>query len=747
MMRQLYLKIFTNNSLPLSDVNLAVDHLHQQVELFDNVDCTGNKREIKNDILLSLTFMQNILEQQKSSDSSLKAERVLGNNENFQILFDMLDMKDQLVSYCACQLIKILNRQKYCQQAARDALAMQWSHLVSIICDASSSAVGIVHRIDIFRDLFSQKVKEVSTEYTEQSDTKRFISNLLLEELEKFIFLIFNESSNLRLSPLFPNVIFSMSCLWIKLIKQEINKSHKTRECLLNERILNLSNVLLLKLENGCIPQMCLRKCLDVLLDCLPYSQFLSIEKVHPSIYGLLAWRNFCAFKNDENFNLEMLPEREESDDYSKTPSLNHVHWVRDCIRRKSRNKGFGGYINENHCSRKNDEQENPNDSFDLKIKDPDSLETMILETSSSESGSPGFEMHETGSVETRSSKTISLVMKSYHTDFSIQDVTFEVKEFDLTVSRKLVLLLLKSLSIEAHRSYLSLEDGKILHWLESLENFIHSLHLVSNDRFFELQIVELFNEQDDDLIEALLCILDINVCHEQSQQSQHLKSNVAHDETMRQKNLPFWMFLQLLERGGWDHTFLLDLLTSPETCFLLYFTRFLKYMIRNWSEWVNACQSSEALKASNKSINKYNSIKPSALRKVENIIIKKSANFVHDDCDDRINCMEQKTDVVYDGSTGLNLDMHQQTLQKLIDYSDSESDTNDADDNSITSLKLVDSRTAENHDMMITTSETYEFLDKAMTCLIQLRFSIERLIERKVFPYSISPVLRLLKS
>ena len=45
--------------------------------------------------------------------------------------------------------------------------------------------------------------------------------------------------------------------------------------------------------------------------------------------------------------------------------------------------------------------------------------------------------------------------------------------------------------------------------------------------------------------------------------------------------------FRQFVAGTGYDHSVLVDLLTSPETCFLSYFTRYLKYSLTTWEDFV----------------------------------------------------------------------------------------------------------------------------------------------------------------
>ena len=58
----------------------------------------------------------------------------------------------------------------------------------------------------------------------------------------------------------------------------------------------------------------------------------------------------------------------------------------------------------------------------------------------------------------------------------------------------------------------------------------------------------------------------------------------------------PHHHFIRFLEKISWDHTVLLDLLMSPETCFLLYLLRQLKHMNGNPGLWRNACLSYQGI-------------------------------------------------------------------------------------------------------------------------------------------------------
>ncbi|ELU08280.1 hypothetical protein CAPTEDRAFT_220099 [Capitella teleta] len=96
-----------------------------------------------------------------------------------------------------------------------------------------------------------------------------------------------------------------------------------------------------------------------------------------------------------------------------------------------------------------------------------------------------------------------------------------------------------------------------------------------------DFDLLELFREQDNQLIEAMLCCLLI--CERLL-----IKSPAAHSPFN-----PHTIFLSFLEHHAmWDHHLLLDLLTSPETSFLLLLTKFLKLAVDQWRDFCSACGS-----------------------------------------------------------------------------------------------------------------------------------------------------------
>jgi hypothetical protein len=93
--------------------------------------------------------------------------------------------------------------------------------------------------------------------------------------------------------------------------------------------------------------------------------------------------------------------------------------------------------------------------------------------------------------------------------------------------------------------------------------------------------MVKLFSDQDDVLVEGMLCALDSFTSF-----IGRIEITTEFYETLN----PVKTFIAFSSTVSEDKDILLDLLMSNETCFLLYFLRFLKYVWKNWSLFVTTC-------------------------------------------------------------------------------------------------------------------------------------------------------------
>ena len=263
----------------------------------------------------------------------------------------------------------------------------------------------------------------------------------------------------------------------------------------------------------------------------------------------------------------------------------------------------------------------------------------------------------------------------------------------------------------------------------------------------------------------------------------------------------PHYLFVRLLEIICWDHMVLLDFVSSPETCALIYFTRYLQCVLSDWSKFDAVCQNlAYSLHPSSSSHSKcvYDSPNRVSSRKrtfsadsgssdacwssaVDNK--KKRAVWLSTNdtsclcvaCDEKphsfehccvrsaVSCMSMST---HHNEIVLPNEFHSHSL---VDYSSSSnagspenngfslsssgspkkdefssSNASNSEENDISNdLDCSESGIIKSCTSNADTGESV--LDKTMSFLIRFRLAIERLIEKKLFPYNIRPLLKLL--
>lgn len=173
----------------------------------------------------------------------------------------------------------------------------------------------------------------------------------------------------------------------------------------------------------------------------------------------------------------------------------------------------------------------------------------------------------------------------------------------DKTLLQKMVLLVLKSVAVtvkeirsdssdssidssdyEAFQDMVLIERS-IRDVLKKLENFMKNTLEFHPESHFSKILIHLFEDQDDYLIEAMVCTLDVTV-------GISFRNNAFPElVTMLSPVLTFLEFLRTISNSA---DLLLDLLVSNETCFLLYLLRFLKYVRFNWSLFTASCRNSD---------------------------------------------------------------------------------------------------------------------------------------------------------
>lgn len=169
----------------------------------------------------------------------------------------------------------------------------------------------------------------------------------------------------------------------------------------------------------------------------------------------------------------------------------------------------------------------------------------------------------------------------------------------DLPLLQKVVLIVLKSVAVCVKETRSDSSDSSLAsdaedldadmaviersmrEVLKQLDQCVKSLRDFHPGMPLSQWIVQLFHDQDDCLIESMVCCLDV---------ANGLFYRGPPENELRNMLSPTLTFMQFTSAISYDYDVLLDFLVSNETCFLLYLYRFLKYIKRCWSEFVTGC-------------------------------------------------------------------------------------------------------------------------------------------------------------
>lgn len=171
--------------------------------------------------------------------------------------------------------------------------------------------------------------------------------------------------------------------------------------------------------------------------------------------------------------------------------------------------------------------------------------------------------------------------------------------EGDRPLLQKMVLLVLKSVAVTVRQTRSDSSDSSlgseaedldadmaviersIREVLRQLDQCVKTLMPFHPEMPLSQWVVQMFHDQDDFLIEGMVCCLDVAV---------GLFYRGPPQNDLGQMLSPTLTFVQFIRGVSYDTELLLDLLISNETCFLLYLLRFLKYIRRNWFEFMRCC-------------------------------------------------------------------------------------------------------------------------------------------------------------
>jgi len=120
------------------------------------------------------------------------------------------------------------------------------------------------------------------------------------------------------------------------------------------------------------------------------------------------------------------------------------------------------------------------------------------------------------------------------------------------------------------------------------LDAWIKEILPILPQQSLQESLLHLLQEQDDVLIEGLLCLLDTHI-------ALYIPGKKEAEPGLLDTN-PTRGFLTLIDLVSRDSSVLLDFLVSNETCFLLYLLRYLKFVVKDWTGFVVSCKNNYSL-------------------------------------------------------------------------------------------------------------------------------------------------------
>uniref|UniRef100_A0A182MMH3 Protein Lines N-terminal domain-containing protein n=1 Tax=Anopheles culicifacies TaxID=139723 RepID=A0A182MMH3_9DIPT len=266
---------------------------------------------------------------------------------------------------------------------------------------------------------------------------------------------------------------------------------------------------------------------------------------------------------------------------------------------------------------------------------------------------------------------------------------------YDRTLLQKMALLVLKAVAVivkeircdssdssvdssDFDMQEIQMIERSIRDVVKKLETFLKAQLEFHPESHFSKVLIHLFDDQDDYLVEAMVCTLDVT--------SGISFRNNAFPELIAMLN-PVYTFIEFSNLGPNITHLFLDLLISPETCFLLFLLRFLKFIRQNWAMFTQSC---------------YN-------------------YYRHNSYSNAATLLQHRLRAATGSSAGLV------SGGSVGGVSSHGSDHANAAATGGTNANVI--------------------LDSVMTVLISLRLQISRLVADTLFPYNITPILRLIEN
>ncbi|XP_008403169.1 protein Lines homolog 1 [Poecilia reticulata] len=286
----------------------------------------------------------------------------------------------------------------------------------------------------------------------------------------------------------------------------------------------------------------------------------------------------------------------------------------------------------------------------------------------------------------------------------------------DGSMLRAVSLVLLKSVELHLQTAAAAGVDRTSDSNLQSLWSWLRRLDVSQTEVSHSCSWISLlFGEQDDDLMEAASASLSIFLSY---RRCSGWDSYSVLEAACASGCNPHCHFGLLLQSLSFDHSILLDFLISSETCFLEYFVRYLKYLREDWQGFAATCSKRLA--------DAHGSEPGGSVPPLEGSSSGIGLRIVEYDSSD------ESSEETPDGHK------QSQTTAALMTDRSSKLKTKP-------SLSVIQSEKVCPTAAAVLEEETCHVLDRAASCLSELRQVVTRLQTKQLFPYNPSSLLKLL--
>ncbi|XP_061173462.1 uncharacterized protein LOC133182632 [Saccostrea echinata] len=244
------------------------------------------------------------------------------------------------------------------------------------------------------------------------------------------------------------------------------------------------------------------------------------------------------------------------------------------------------------------------------------------------------------------------------------------------------------------------------------------------------LWVPAVYSEQDDAWINILMTLLEIYIDRKSRLQEEEACTGTQDVLNMIQ---PHKQFLLFLDNTGFDDTLIVDLLISPETCFLAYFTKYLRLVSSEWTDFV----STHFEYTANTSVD-------SRLDNGENV--HSEAELFSED-ENPLTSLDKEYDTVKNSGPELTIS---HGLALLHQYGDNDEEETDNEEDIKTSMgkpcvhNEIDHTTEPQFDVF--PPKINKCLEETMSVLIKVRLKIEKYKDSSILPYDPTVLIHLIE-